>query len=238
MQINSVLIIGCGGTGQFLLPPLIKLLKYHPNGTQNITIVEGDYTEAKNSERQVVKKVGINKAISFCVDIIPTLKIIPEFINNGNVTSIIEDSIIQPPLLVIPSVDNMATRFLILKTLGELRIDYIWLCPGNDYESYITSLYSCMEDIESHVHPFKRYVNLAEPIDNIPGGCLEEQESSPQLIAANLASASCTINYLTNILDSTDLSKLPQEIIGSVHQMKQKPIGICPDTVVGLPVQE
>ena len=225
MKINSAVIIGCGGIGQFLIPAATKLLKYHKHGTQNITIVDGDNHLHKNYSRQLVKRVGLNKAISTATSIVPTIKVIPEFINNGNVTAILNDCVVEEPLLVIPSVDNMASRYLLLKTLETLGSDYIWLCPGNEYETYRVSFYSNINGKESHIHPFKRYENLAKPEDNIPGGCLEEQESTPQLIGANLASASATITYLTNLLDVNELDSLPQEIIGSVHQMKQKPIG-------------
>lgn len=214
---NSCFIIGCGGIGQFLIPALSKLLYYHPNGTTDVTICDGDQYKYNNFERQFVTKCGENKAIGISKQIPSYVKVIPEFINHYNVVKILT-SLVQP-VLIIPAVDNLATRHILIKNLDRLDIDYYWLCPANELSSYQVSFYK--EGVFSH--PFDRYRNIAYPTDNLPGSCLEETPSTPQLIAANMNAAANTISFVTNILDSKEI---PQEIIGDVRLMKNEQIGL------------
>lgn len=217
---NSCLVIGCGGIGQFVLPALCKLLYYHPNGTCDITIIDGDTYEPNNYDRQFVTKCGENKAIGLSKQLPNYVKVIPEFVNHCNVVKILNSLV--PPVLVIPAVDNLATRHILIKNLDRLGIDYYWVCPGNEYESYQVSFHKG----ELFSHPFERYKNLAYPVDNLPGSCLEETPSSPQLIAANMSAAAATICYVTNILDN---KAIPQEIMGNIRQLKHEGIGLYKD---------
>ena len=83
MQINQATIIGVGGTGQLLLAPLIRLLKYHTNGTTDVKAYDGDRFEPHNVERQIgvagPKVNQMNEALSqqglspICIDRYMTL---------------------------------------------------------------------------------------------------------------------------------------------------------------------
>ena len=53
MRIEQAAVIGCGGTGQQLIPSLIRLLKYHQSGTDLLTAYDGDQFEEHNAERQI-----------------------------------------------------------------------------------------------------------------------------------------------------------------------------------------
>lgn len=216
-MINSVLIVGCGGVGQFLIPAAVKLLQYHLNGTLDITIIDGDQFEPKNYSRQYVSNIGDNKAIALSKTLPDYVKVIPKYVNNSNVFRILSE--LNSPALIIPAVDNLATRHILLKNLDRLQIEYYWLCPGNEYESYMVSFYK--EGIFSH--PFDRYINLAYPMDNVPGSCLLEAPSNPQLIAANMNAAATTISMLTNLLDGKPLT---QEVIGDIRKLKHDTVGI------------
>lgn len=215
-MINSCLIIGCGGTGQFLVPAATKLLQYHPAGTLDITICDGDDYTYSNNSRQYVSKVGDNKALALAKTLPSFVKVIPNYINNTNVFKILNELV--SPALVIPCVDNLATRHILLKNLDRLDLEYYWICPGNEQETYQVSFYQ--EGLFSH--PFDRYRNLAYPLDNVPGGCLEETPSTPQLIAANMNAAATTISILTNLLDQ---KPLPQEVIGTIRELKHDVVG-------------
>lgn len=216
-MINSALIVGCGGIGQFLIPAAVKLLQYHPNGTTDITIIDGDKYSPSNYSRQYVTNIGDNKAIALSKTLPPYVKVIPKYINNTNVFKILSE--LNSPTLVIPCVDNLATRHILIKNLDRLQIDYYWLCPGNEYETYMVSFYK--KGIFSH--PFDRYRNLAYPNDNIPGSCLLETPANPQLIAANMNAAASTISLLTNLLDNKPVT---QEIVGNIRECKHDVIGL------------
>ena len=64
MKFKHVFVIGAGGIGSNLMEPLARVLAYHPDGTKNMTIVDGDVYEEKNQIRQLfdAEYVGSNKA--------------------------------------------------------------------------------------------------------------------------------------------------------------------------------
>jgi molybdopterin/thiamine biosynthesis adenylyltransferase len=221
--INSCLLVGCGGIGQFLIPAAVKLLQYHPKGTLDITIMDGDNYTPKNYVRQYVTKVNDNKAEAIGKQLASkNVKIIPKYLDRSNITNILS-SLIQP-ILIVPCVDNMATRYLILRELEKIDIkSYYWLCPGNSYDTYQVSFFRKLEgERDLYAHPFDRYSNLAQPDDYMPNSCIEEVESSPQLLSANINAAAITLSYLTNILDNIPL---PQEVYGDVRKLVTQPIG-------------
>ena len=53
MHISATTIIGAGGTGQFLIPGLMRVLKYHNSSDYNVSVFDGDEFEDHNVERQV-----------------------------------------------------------------------------------------------------------------------------------------------------------------------------------------
>lgn len=218
MKINSCIVIGCGGTGGHLVSPLIKLLKYHPHGTTNITVIDGDIFESHNATRQE-GLVNKNKIVNY----VQTGKVCtltqadPQYLHKENIHDIIANVI--PPVLIIPAVDNHATRNLLLQKLHELNTDYIWVSPGNEYETYMVSVgrtgtFSSVID---------RYEDIKNPIDGLPNSCLAEQISHPQLLAANMSAASATLNIVTNILDNVAVY---QELVGDVRKSKSTGVGL------------
>ena len=218
MKINSCIVIGCGGTGGHLVPSLIKLLKYHPHGTTNITVIEGDIFEPHNITRQE----GIptkNKIIHYAQTgkVCTLTQADPQYLGKENIHDIIANVI--PPVLIIPAVDNHATRNLLLQKLHELNTDYIWVSPGNEYETYMVSVgrsnaFSSVLD---------RYEDIKNPIDGLPNSCLAEQVSHPQLLAANMSAASATLSIVTNILDGVPVH---QELVGDVRKGKSTGVGL------------
>lgn len=217
MKFNSCLIIGAGGIGQFLIPALSKLFQFHPHGTLDITVIDGDIYTPNNYVRQYVTYVNENKAEAIARGVGKHIKVIPEYIDRKNVGSILSNLV--PTSLIIPCVDNMATRYLILKTLQNLMLtNYYWVCPGNELETYTISIYKG----GGVVHPFERYSNLANPEDDLPTSCIEEVASSPQLLATNMMVAAATISVITNLLDD---QPLPASFIGDIRQGTQIAVG-------------
>lgn len=64
MKFKHVFLIGVGGTGSHLIGPLVQLLRFHPEGTNDITLIDGDVYEEKNFNRQLFGEgdLGENKA--------------------------------------------------------------------------------------------------------------------------------------------------------------------------------
>lgn len=203
------MIIGAGGIGQYLAPALFKLLLYHPRGTDQLVLADGDNYQAHNNSRQFVSTVGENKAVALARSLPPSVQVIDKFINGANALKYL--SYLDTPALIVPAVDNLATRKLVLETLDRLELDYIWLSPGNEYSTYMCSFYIPNKGM---IHPLDRYPNLKDPKDVIPGGCIEEHPSTPQLIAANLQAAAAAVTLVTNYLDNADA--LPATVIGDI----------------------
>ena len=42
MKFKHVFLIGVGGTGSHLVGPLVQLMRFHPEGTNDITLIDGD----------------------------------------------------------------------------------------------------------------------------------------------------------------------------------------------------
>ena len=212
MQINSCTIIGAGGTGQGLIPSLIRLLKYHPHGTEDIVIYDGDDFEAHNAERQIgstgskanvmgdmLKQQGLSALLKPAYMTRQRLEIIRD-----------RDAAVGGMRLVIAAVDNDATRKMCIDVLLDKPGDFLFVTPGNsdasDPEASIKGnvlWFGRIGDQQIGVNPSLLFPNIEEPQDVIPkrGGCLEHAPSAPQLISANALAAALTLCTIQNFLD-------------------------------------
>jgi predicted ThiF/HesA family dinucleotide-utilizing enzyme len=209
MKIDTVLIIGAGGIGGFLIPPLVRLLELHH--IYNVKVYDGDSYTPSNRSRQIFNTVGEPKALAMgkTLSWAKWVQVYPEYINETNIHAVLNNLVGLS--LVIPAVDNMATRHLILKNLKGR--DFIWVCPGNGYTSYTLSHYD--SQIEGAIHPFDIYFNLKNPDDHLPGSCGEEIVSHPQLLATNACVAALTLASVTSILNQRPL---PKDIQGDIFK--------------------
>lgn len=215
MNLNQILFVGTGGTGGILAPLLCRLMEYHPNGTKNITLCDGDIFEHHNASRQLASNTtfGLNKA-----EVTANL-ISDQGLNDPSVIS----NYLTPYLLtrelkridygtimVIMAVDNDATRAMTLNILEENDRDFIWISPGNagadDPASAIkgqVTWYGRINGETIGLHPAELFPNIAQPSDHIPkkGTCSAQAPSSPQLLSANAAAAALTLAVIQNMLD-------------------------------------
>lgn len=217
MTIAHAHIIGAGGTGGFLIPPLVRLLQFHANAAAPaVHVHDGDSFEPHNIHRQAcgTEAMGRNKAEwiqQLCHQQGLTITAHPQYVDR----QCLRDHLRSSPAsagaaLVVACVDNDATRKAILQELELLRSDFFFCSPGN----------SAAEDpaaaIKGNVHWFGRIdgqtvglnpalvePNIEHPQDAIPrqGGCMEQQASAPQLITANAMAAALTLAVIQNFLD-------------------------------------
>lgn len=223
MKIDSCLLVGCGGIGSLLIEPLTRLLTYHPNGTDHFIVVEADRVEPRNLTRQLFPNNQLWRSKSLAISRklnTPNISFIDKYINEGNVVDILS---ILPTnnSLIIAAVDNAATRKLLLETADDLLESYVWISPSNEYSTVQTSIYIKNSD-PPFIHPLIRYSNLQQPDDKIPGGCYDEQPSSPQLITANNLAAHFTLQYVTCLLDEHPVYP---ELIGDIYNFKFSTVG-------------
>jgi hypothetical protein len=228
---DKAFIVGAGGTGGYLIPPLAKLLLKHPL-TKNIaiTIIDGDKFEEKNTARQfmVTDNIGQNKAeamVETCSKMgMNGLFSIDEYIRTSSFVPFLEES--SAPL-IIAAVDNDATRAHIIDAIGMAckEKDFFFLTPGNsDGLEKVTGQnmwYGRINGEDYGVNPKLAAPNIREPQDTIPvaGSCALLQESRPQLIAANFMAASRALAVIDNLLAGVLEPKLSADFF-DVRNMK------------------
>ena len=213
MQFSATTIIGAGGTGQFMIPGLMRLLTYHPSGSSDVTVFDGDAFEDHNIERQIgqsgSKADGMNALLekqslpAVCRD---------QYMSASKLKSIRErDARLGVKMrLVIASVDNDATRKMCIDTLLECPGDFLFVTPGNSDASTPDGAikgnvlwFGRVGEEMIGINPALLFPNIELPSDGIPrkGSCMEEAKSAPQLIAANALAGAYTLTIVQNFLD-------------------------------------
>ena len=91
---DRIVLVGCGGIGSQLLPPLVRYLSNRPEPRSLLVLVDGDVFEPGNRSRQACSNsdLGSNKAEALArvarVDGL-AVQAIPEFLDETNVRSIV-----------------------------------------------------------------------------------------------------------------------------------------------------
>jgi len=207
----NVKVIGTGGIGTCLLPPLCKLLQF---GTAdvfiedvNVTLVDGDEYETKNEARQFFNNYG-NKAESKKTELendCPNLNFsaITEYITEENASEMIQSGDV-----VFMCVDNHNTRRLVSKHCSTLE-NVMLVSGGNNYHDGDIQVYRRIngKDLTSSLHNEEIYPEIANSEDEHPkdiperSGCQEQVASAPQLILANNTAACLMLNAFYSFMN-------------------------------------
>lgn len=195
-------LIGLGGSGSYLLEPLVKLITYHPLAIKQIVCWDADKVEESNLTRQYLPEdlntfKGLNKIKQLKI-LNNNIKFIPEYCTkNKLLRSLDKDSSI-----VIATVDNFSSRKAFIEAIYESNKNHIFISPGNGYNNgQCYSFY--YKDKVLHGFDCLMLPEWNKPKDQIPrvGSCIIEAESSPQLISANFMSALTVLNNMQCLLD-------------------------------------
>ncbi len=204
----DIVIIGLGGIGSILCERLARFLTYSDElRSSNIMLVDGDYYEDKNYERQEFKSIG-NKAKIKLIDLslqFSDLNIaaLDVFINDETAKGIIkEDSV------VLLCVDNHKTRMIVsnyCKTLKNVTL----ISGGNDYEDGNVQIYVRKDGEDLTPDLCSYHPEIANPDDKLPEemSCEELANSSPQLYFANLGAATLMCWAFYNFVVKGETSK-------------------------------
>ena len=218
MRISSCTIIGAGGTGQQLIPSLLRMLQYHTEGTRDAAVYDGDEFEAHNVERQVhtsgTKADRLNELLE--QQLLPPV-CQSRYMSKTLLTRIRQaDADTSGARLVVAAVDNDATRKMCIQVLQDTPGDFLFVTPGNsdasDSDKAIKGnvlWFGRIADETVGIDPSILFPNIERPQDGIPrkGSCLDNAPSTPQLIAANALAAAYTLSVVQNFLDD----KMPFE---------------------------
>lgn len=215
IRIHSVHLLGLGGIGSHLAEPLVRLLAHHPNGTRDVTFIDGDSYEEKNATRQLFdhRLIGNNKALA-------TAEKMP-FVEIRSIAAFADENLLLDELmaaesratrngvspeewtpLIITAVDNMATRKMVAELLGQMMVNnFVWMDPGNEYDTAMCYTWVKYRGKVVNASPMELFSNMRNPSDRIPGGCSYETPSFPQLIVANATASLITLLCLNSLLD-------------------------------------
>lgn len=219
MAIDSVYLVGCGGTGAILAPLLARLLQYHDAFADDgkITLVDADKYEEHNAKRQPVsgEHAGSFKCIhllNLCVQQgLPAEMFVTRalYADEAWVSHNAKQSQDQ---LWIAAVDNDATRYAMVKGLAAAQGRLLFVTPGNAEATADNAPirgqimwygFDDPKDLLIGMNPMHHSPNFDNPRDVIPriGSCTENAPSNPQLISCNAMAAALTLSLINDYLD-------------------------------------
>lgn len=184
-----VRIIGMGGIGSHLAPPLCRFLS-STGEPHTITFIDGDQFEAKNEERQEFDDFG-NKAESIAHEMAKrfprlTIEAKPHYVTEENIFLFIREED-----LVFSCVDNHATRKL-LSDYCETLQNCVLISGGNEFTDGDVLVYIRKEGRDQKPPITRFHPDIANPQDRNPAelSCEElAMQGSRQLIITNMRAA-------------------------------------------------
>lgn len=222
-DLGPIKLIGLGGTGGIMARYLVMYVAALDVPVR-VVFVDGDEFEPKNAARMFFSRFG-NKATVVHEDIAPmllesqvTLTSIEQFVTPDNIGQLIHDGDV-----VMLAVDNHATRKLVAEYCAEKLSNVCLISGGNDgvgKDSAGRMLSGTYGNVQIHLRRDGKdetpnlmtfHPEIANPEDNLPTdlSCSEAIISVPQIVFANLASASAMLNafylYVCRDLDYAEV---------------------------------
>jgi PRTRC genetic system ThiF family protein len=245
-NIQNVLVIGCGGTGSYVIPNLVRLLL---NSRQPVclTLADADTVEPKNLIRQnfIKSDVGKNKAealarrystafgtqIQFLPQYLESANSIKTALRNAQVNNINYGN--STPL-IISCVDNIKARKFMVEALQLYYPNggYIIDCGNEDVAGQVllTCITSAMEPstgVYRTPHLFEVFPELVEraKTDKLASelSCAEMAESSNQFGFVNLNAATFALNFVYDLLSGNPISTYMVEF-SIKNKFSQRPL--------------
>jgi len=202
---DRIVLVGCGGIGSQLLPPLVRYLTNRPEPRSLLVLVDGDVFEPGNRSRQACSQrdLGSNKAEALARvarDDGLACQAIPEFVDETNVRSIVREGDI-----VLLAVDNHRARALVDRHLGSLE-DATLISGGNDETDGNVQLVRRRDGWSLDGHLVEIHPEIGEAADGQQDhrepGCQVMAAERPQLLVTNLMVASAMLNALWQVVES------------------------------------
>jgi len=222
---NHIIIVGCGGTGSYVIPSIARLLYTLRPREVRLTLIDADVVEEKNIIRQNFSPgdVGKNKAEAlaarysgaFGLNIATRDKYL-------ETEEDIQDLFNSAPggVLVISCVDNIRTRLSISNAVARSRTDktVYWIDTGNEEESGQVVLAANIKNnlLAGTIRPIAQgeAFNLPDIFDIYPElkeraklakftsqlSCAEMAESAPQYGFVNHNAANFALNFAFDVI--------------------------------------
>lgn len=204
----EIVIIGLGGVGSILCEYISKYLNYSVDESITISLVDGDYYEVKNMERQSFIGLG-DKAATKCKEMNLKFQSINfkdynEFINEDNISSIIPEKSI-----VFVCVDNHISRKVIsdyCSTLNDINV----ISGGNEYTDGNIQLFQRKggKNITASLTEYHPEIEYPEDMSPEDMSCEELSKSEPQLLFTNMSVATIMCWVFYSVQQGKDVTKL------------------------------
>lgn len=240
-------VIGCGGTGGYLLGNLGRIIKVRNEEDYNIrlNLYDADTVELKNLLRQNFnnKDIGRSKAESMARKLMLSYQlpatVYREYVETPDrVLTMLNESTARGAFpIIVGCVDSMQCRAIINTALKKFNGRAMWIDAGNE-EFFGQAICGTVggptiEEFENSGN-FAGYFNLPTFVDIAPHlfvgdlqktseiSCAEHAQENVQNIAANILSATCLFMMLNNLLTPTDKGGgiTSSEIYFDARQMK------------------
>ena len=215
MQSINIVIIGLGGVGSILSERLCRFLNYTRDFETNILLVDGDFYEVKNYERQEFNRIGHKAEIKsneleikfsdLSFDVYNT------YINETNIHHVIKEGDI-----VFLCVDNHKSRMIINNYCKNLK-NVTLISGGNELTDGNVQLFVRKggKDVTPDLCAY--HPEIANPNDKLPDemSCEELSQSEPQLYFTNLGVATfmCWMFYNSVVKQKFEKSEVYFDII-------------------------
>lgn len=201
---NEISIVGLGGIGSILSNTISRFIssKTRNDEPKNIiNLIDGDYYEDRNLDRQEFSKFG-NKAESKTYELRNKFRNVefkdyPYFIDDITISKLIKNND-----LVFLAVDNHKTRKLVSDYARNKLKDVIIISGGNELEDGNVQLYIRKDGKDITPSLTDYHPEIRNPIDKLPNemSCEELQNSEPQLYFTNLGVATFMAFTFYNVL--------------------------------------
>lgn len=222
---SKVIVVGCGGIGSWLIPPLLRFLKAD-KWTGQVHLIDGDSYELKNQDRQEFSddSVGQNKAQAQLLRVqplYPTMNISAhtEYVSNDNVESlIVNDSV------VFVCVDNHPARARIDRQATKLDTICVISAGNEEVDGNVTvSLRRSGVKITEPLIIRHPEVGRARKHDRAAGCQDLIDEGNKQLLITNLAAATASLMAMQTLWDpaelkGTEVATYPQDIYFDINK--------------------
>ncbi|MBS7297632.1 MAG: ThiF family adenylyltransferase [Eubacteriales bacterium] len=213
----SILIIGAGGTGGYVIPHLYRIA-YATKRKYRVVIADGDIVEKKNLIRQNFSEfdIGTNKAEAMAERYSETFGIeteyIPEYIEDEDMLCDLlipktnEARSQKPAYIIIGAVDNNRSRVMCHNVFNKLD-DVIYIDSGNgEYTGQVVC--GIKENGKVVSEPVASiFPDILTDTEKFPSelSCAERSVSAPQSIAANIFAATAISTMLYYLLAKGEL---------------------------------
>ena len=218
-MISEIAVIGCGGTGSWLVPPLLRYLN-SIKFNKDILLVDGDSYEINNLNRQEFPSslVGSNKAMVLTrvyQQRYPDLKIKPvnEYIGENN-----KDDIFIDNSVIFSAIDNNKGRNIFINAALTVK-NIALILPGNNKDDGDVQILWRVNNKTISKNPIDLHPEIlsVEDGDRSKMSCeeLSKIKGSEQIIFANLTAATVALTVFYNIYNCIENSKkinIPSEI--------------------------